>query len=422
MKYLFTLLFLLPAISFAQSNYKPGYIINLHGDTVTGYIDYKEWISNPNRVSFKNTANTTPQMYTPTNVNGFGITGLDTYQTYKGKISLDKVDLSHLLSHIDTTSVLDTVFLRILNNGRFLTLLEYKDDIKVRYFIAKKGEQPDELIYHVYINDTGSSDKEVVDAKYQKQLQILRTIYAPADLGLIDVIQTTKYEGRNLAKTVAKLNGENASAQTVGVSHLKKKFFIGGGVSNTITNLNPNIYGGQTGANTNASTRNVYTAPVIYAGMDLILNKYTSKMVYRTELSFTYNQARFNYVDDKLSSTTLTQTFMFDQKIIAVTPQLLYNFYSEDKFKLYASIGLAVNYSIYSNKRYYRTSSLLGTADYDYDFKNTCLPFFLNPVIKAGVLISNKIEVNAGYLFSTVGMLGPAKIGAYRAGINYMFK
>jgi hypothetical protein len=40
--YLALLLFL-PFLSLAQSNYKRGYVITPKGDTLRGYIDFKEW-------------------------------------------------------------------------------------------------------------------------------------------------------------------------------------------------------------------------------------------------------------------------------------------------------------------------------------------------------------------------------------------
>jgi len=46
MKHLVKLLLifiLLPFISTAQTNYKPGYVVTLTGDTLHGFIDYKEW-------------------------------------------------------------------------------------------------------------------------------------------------------------------------------------------------------------------------------------------------------------------------------------------------------------------------------------------------------------------------------------------
>jgi len=36
-----------PAVLFAQSNFKSGYIVMPKGDTVKGYIDYREWDNNP---------------------------------------------------------------------------------------------------------------------------------------------------------------------------------------------------------------------------------------------------------------------------------------------------------------------------------------------------------------------------------------
>jgi hypothetical protein len=38
---------LLPVLASAQSNYKAGYVINLKGDTLKGFINYKEWNQNP---------------------------------------------------------------------------------------------------------------------------------------------------------------------------------------------------------------------------------------------------------------------------------------------------------------------------------------------------------------------------------------
>ena len=42
-KYFLVTLLLLPLLSIAQSNYKSGYVVTLKGDTLRGYINYKEW-------------------------------------------------------------------------------------------------------------------------------------------------------------------------------------------------------------------------------------------------------------------------------------------------------------------------------------------------------------------------------------------
>ena len=38
---------LLPLLSIAQSNYKPGYVVDIKGDALHGYLDQKEWGHNP---------------------------------------------------------------------------------------------------------------------------------------------------------------------------------------------------------------------------------------------------------------------------------------------------------------------------------------------------------------------------------------
>lgn len=208
MKYLFILLILLPALLFAQSNYKPGYIITLQDDTVRGFVAFKGW-NTPEKINFKNYADAAVEIYKPTNINGFGVKGSSSsYETYKGRVSQDRLDLSSLSIGIDSTFKKDTIFLQVVSKGKNITLLHYKDFIKDRYFIAEKNGLPDELIYRVYVsnikNKTGLI--EAYDTKYKKQLHALRLKYQPNDPQLINAIQTAAYNEKDLLKIVNKLN------------------------------------------------------------------------------------------------------------------------------------------------------------------------------------------------------------------------
>jgi hypothetical protein len=49
----FSLFFCLPLFSWAQSNYKQGRVVTLQGDTLRGYINYREWPYNPEEFAFK---------------------------------------------------------------------------------------------------------------------------------------------------------------------------------------------------------------------------------------------------------------------------------------------------------------------------------------------------------------------------------
>jgi len=87
------LLLFLPLFSLAQSNYKPGYVITVKGDTVHGFIDYKEWDKNPKNISFKNALNdSVAENFTSKNASGFAVTGSEYFKVFIVHISEDQVE------------------------------------------------------------------------------------------------------------------------------------------------------------------------------------------------------------------------------------------------------------------------------------------------------------------------------------------
>src|SRR3978361_563738 len=117
MKYFYKALFiafLLPVFSFAQSNYKPGYVITLKGDTIRGVIDYREWSSNPVSIDFKTSVTDKARKYDGKEIRYFNIGGLESYQRYSGPISMDPTDKDHLSSTKDTSQREATVFFKVV--------------------------------------------------------------------------------------------------------------------------------------------------------------------------------------------------------------------------------------------------------------------------------------------------------------------
>lgn len=77
MKRISTLLPVLLCVAFqslAQRNLQPGYIINNSGDTINGFVDYKEWYRNPYSVSFTETKEDAPVKRSISDVQEFNIT------------------------------------------------------------------------------------------------------------------------------------------------------------------------------------------------------------------------------------------------------------------------------------------------------------------------------------------------------------
>ncbi|MET3112486.1 hypothetical protein AAKU52_000197 [Pedobacter sp. CG_S7] len=146
------LLFIFPFFSFAQSNFQPGYIVTPKGDTVIGFIDYKERSVNPVKVVFKPHKYSLTQQYTINDCTAFGINHLETYQRFVVAISMSKENNNNLSHGLDNSERRDTVFLKVLQSGKNVVLYAYQDPLKKRFYISDQHHKtPEELKRNIYI-------------------------------------------------------------------------------------------------------------------------------------------------------------------------------------------------------------------------------------------------------------------------------
>ena len=132
MKPLYLILFaILPSVLFAQSNYYPGYVLKNNGDTLKGFIDYREWDQSPKSIHFKiNKEGKSIFQFNPQDIRKFQITGLETYISYSGLISKNATRFPYLQDYLDTSKMTNAIFLKLIVAGKFLTLFYYEDDLK----------------------------------------------------------------------------------------------------------------------------------------------------------------------------------------------------------------------------------------------------------------------------------------------------
>lgn len=115
------LLVLIPAFSMAQSNYKAGYVVTPKGDTIKGFINYKEWEYNPSRIEFKSSINAPAKTaYSLENAIAFAITDRENYRRFTLPVSQDLVEYSSLSQDIDSTTATTTAFFKIVASGKML--------------------------------------------------------------------------------------------------------------------------------------------------------------------------------------------------------------------------------------------------------------------------------------------------------------
>src|SRR6185436_11950356 len=81
---------------FAQSNFIPCSITKSAGESINGFIDYKEWSKNPSTISFKKSLDEAATAYSVDDLLGFEVTGKEKYLRARIKKDMMPVKISEL--------------------------------------------------------------------------------------------------------------------------------------------------------------------------------------------------------------------------------------------------------------------------------------------------------------------------------------
>ena len=153
---------------FAQENYLRGYLTLSNGDTSQGFIDYRNWSANPNRIYFKNNLNGTRKQYTPLQIKGFSV--LD--EQYEGAIvstEISPTSANELNFEPALKLRTDTTFLQTMIQGR-KSLYFYKNNLGTDQFYIKNGANYELLIYKKHLENHNKANYVVENEQYKEQL------------------------------------------------------------------------------------------------------------------------------------------------------------------------------------------------------------------------------------------------------------
>ncbi|QEC79407.1 hypothetical protein [Mucilaginibacter ginsenosidivorax] len=396
---------LLPLFSAAQSNYKPGYVVTLKGDTLRGFINIKEWAVNPRKISFKTSTNDkNPRELGVSDITSFAATNSEAYQRYIGLLNVDPTQISSLSNGRNTDTKTDSIFLKTIQKGANITLFEYADDLKNHYFVSGSGDaQPTELVYRVYKND----GKTINEDAYKQQLFLLSEKYGESK-NLKTTIEKADYNANDLTE-IAQLINKTNSKQDATVSGASKgtQFFASAGVN--FGNITSGIGAFKEFDSKSASS----VFPRIALGINVLANPSTGKLIFRAQLAYTGNKFK--------GSQTGGSTYSLTQNNISLIPQILYNFYNIDAFKLYAAAGAAFNLSTYSGNKYTYTGAGKTTVTDGYLLQSNWISYPFN----IGVVIDKKFDITAGYIpnaIFTKDNTNYLQVSAVQIALNYYFK
>jgi hypothetical protein len=423
MKYYYLLLFVFFSSSYAiaQTNYKPGFIVTTNGETVNGYINYREWNYNPGSIGFKKTLIDKAQTFGPTDLSYFELTGLEGYKAAHVAVSMARIDLQTMKDDFDTTTVTKDVFLKLIKKGDNVSLFSYSDQVKTRYYINdnKSTNGPAELQYQAFM------DPQTLTVKtknlYNLQLIALAKKYRAETFDVQDHIVKTKFNERELKRVVAELNNESPDNKEDAMgAKTGLRYFVGSGIN--VTNLN---YSGPPPAGSTGSSKISYF-PKVTIGFDAPFNPNVGRLLFRTELSFTITNGEIKHktIDP---TVVITSTYKPVQQTISLKPQLIYNIYNADNFKFYTGAGININYSHYpasSNK----TAAVNDVPSLNYNMQDdypSTSNFWFQLVPKAGINIGRKWDVSVNYFIPTtlsdISGVPELKVTGFDVGLSYYF-
>lgn len=413
---------LIPCSIFAQSNYRPGYVIQSNGDTLKGYINYREWDLCPKSVQFKNgTADKKAIEFTPQTSREVHINGLETYITYAGPLSVGTTNLQYLPDHIDTTKKDVLVYLKRAVTGKHLTLYSYKNELKTWFLIAEPMANPIELRYYRYFSDYNEVASEDI---YKSQLLLYINKFMPVSSGLSKQIDEAKYEFRDLEPLINKVNGEAVAAKTKSVIRL----FAGLSANSIRTKVN-NL------DNINSEQSYHSVTPKINIGIDILGNAVVQKFIFRTEFSYTYTKPRYHYSADPgfaIPSTTNVD-YKFNQSIISLSPQAIFNLYNTSKLKLYFDVGVSFNVSSYTQQSLNTVNTNIYNTVLAYSKTDPYKPGGFSPsfLLQVGARLSDRVEIHFAFTGAPNNTFGSAardltpiqlNTQTMDLGVKYLFK
>lgn len=433
---LLLLSFFIPFLLSAQAHYKSGFVVTQPGDTLKGFINYREWNNNPKEIEFKTSLDAANhQTYTPQDLKSFNIDGYDLYEAFAVPVSMNKVNYREIIDANDTAAVTSTVFLKTLLKGDRVNLYLYRDKIKERFYLLdKEATVPVELKYQVQVKVGAVVDVPI----FQQQLNNIAIKYQL--YALSQPIQAIAYSKADLLKIARQLNTTHeADFSSKLTKKSKVRFFVGAGINYTVLR-----YGGENLITVDGMTNSGFDKfkekvithsylPRISAGADIYINPELQRLVLRGEISAASTKSetvaimRYNSFSDKEQQNT----YNFSLITISVAPQVIYNLYHNQGFKLYLGTGAAFNY--YLNNKNVLNRRPAGT---DESFTEEEIINYvemksigLNLLVRSGIVFRNKIELGLIYInpsrldnYSKFREGGTVRAQSLALTLNYLFR
>lgn len=153
----------------AQKDYETAYIVNLQGDSIPGFIDYRNWNTNPSTIRFKKTLESEHIPYDASDINSFMV-HQEVYISSEVEVEISPRDTDHLRSDRELKLEKRKVFLMVLIDEE-KSLFYYKDKQGQTNFYIKMDGDFVLLVYKKFLMDNKGAKAIGENKKYIGQLR-----------------------------------------------------------------------------------------------------------------------------------------------------------------------------------------------------------------------------------------------------------
>ncbi len=318
------LLIIFPLLTFAQRNYKDAILTDLSGVKRNILLDVKNWDINPSSIPYLSAGYASQGTANPSNTASIAIGDVRFFERAIVKKSMNRIVYPDLPKFLDSTSVIDTVFLDLVTTGRNVSLYRYTDQLKTRFFIKLSDGHYQELMYRMFYSaaiDFGVETQNI----FRDQLKGLMGQPSASNQLLSEKIAKAKYQLKDLKEISILLNSNEV--QFTQVTKSKRSFSIGLGL-----NLSKFVYKGANVLGTSLASKPVTMVPVF--GLSYSLDE-RNKSSFNAELAFSKEKVEFRGIDNHSEETK-----RFTQYTYSISPSYRYNLFDRFKTKIFIGIGV----------------------------------------------------------------------------------
>jgi hypothetical protein len=154
--------------SYCQENYLPGYIINQQGDTLQGFIDYRNWEHTPEQISFRAGAADPKHFFSPASIMGFAVKD-EIYESAIIETETSTEFLNNLDYNSDFELQTDTAFLQTMIRGP-KSLYYYRNKNGKEQLYIGQNNRYELLLYKKHLSKASGKSQVREKNTYKSQL------------------------------------------------------------------------------------------------------------------------------------------------------------------------------------------------------------------------------------------------------------